>query len=273
MKQIFRIGWLQIQSNFHSVKYWIAILLQIAHTAFYSVKIKNLSLSMGNPVNMFDGYFLSNGSGYIMTVSFLIFILMVSDIPFVNDITLEERIRTSKKRWILGKMISIPISAFIIQVIVICTSFIILSSNGFLQNIWSRPFFQITQNMANGTIRYGGIYILKLFRPFEAVIIQAVLMILFESTQAVLLYILCIKFEKIVAYSVIVVIHIAGFFMNSLNRIQLLPFPHAVMEAMYSFEGNGSNYVRAFSYYSMLLVIEFVVLDLLIKGDKTNDLV
>ncbi|MGN0370002.1 MAG: hypothetical protein ACI4EW_05600 [Butyrivibrio sp.] len=273
MKQALRIGGLQIQNNFHSVKYWMAILLQAAHAVFYSVKMKDFSLGMGEPANVFDGYFLTTGSEYVITISFLIFLFMVSDIPFVNKITAQERIRTSKEQWVRGKIFSIPVSAVIMQITIILMSVIILSANGFCQNIWSRPFYQTAVNGGAGTLQYPGKDVLSLLRPFTAVLIQAVLIVLFETTQAVLLYILCLKFNKVISYAVIMVIHIAGFFMNAYCRVQFLPFPHTVMASMYSGDGNGSTYLNAFIYYAVFLVIEFICIEILIRRSKTNDLV
>lgn len=273
MKQGFKIGLLQIQNNFHSVKYWIAILLQVVQTMFYTLKIKNLSTSMGEPVNVFDGYLITTSSEYMLTVGFLIFLFMMSDIPYVNEITSAERLRTSKKQWIFGKILSIPVSAIILQITSIVTSILILAPNGFIQNIWSRPFYQITMGAGSGTLQYQGIGVLMNFRPYMAVIIQSTLLILFESSQVILLYILCINFGKIISYAIVVVIHIAGFFMNSINRIQFLPFPHAIMASMYSVNGNGSNFVRGCAYYAFILLALFWVLGTCIERGKYDELV
>lgn len=270
IKQTICIFKLQTEECFHSPKYIIALILQVVQVVYYTLKYRDYALNMGEPVNIFDGYFCATSSVYTLTIMFTIYFFAISDTPFINRITYQELLRTDREEWAVGKLGFLLLTAVLTQIVAVITSAVILLPNAFDSNVWSFPFFQLSVNHGaiGQSLEYTGVDLLYHFNPFQVACLQLLLNSLFLASQGMLLFLLSLFVNKVLAFSMVVAVHIIGFFMNGYGHIQVLPFPHSVISSMYSEGTNGCGIMTSIVYLSTLMLITGFIAVLMIDRSE-----
>lgn len=135
MKTVFAISWMDLRKLFKSVKLYMVIIIALFFLNDFTGSIRDMAEEMDVAVAPFL-YPLFLGSWTYRLFMFLLIVIMMSDVPFSDDAQLYLYIRTEKREWLWGKILSIFLMSVIFQgVFLLLTVVVLLPDVGF-HNEW-----------------------------------------------------------------------------------------------------------------------------------------
>lgn len=231
LRKIIRIGYVQLLKSLTTPCLWVALALQILQSLYRGLKFLNYAQALKCPVNCIEGYLCMLSSEYVVTVVMFIYLLAISDVPFLKLGYVGELTRVSRTQWYLGKIMFLLIVAVLQQMLMIGLSILILISQSFWGDIWSYSFYGVVNNMASQAfgLSYVGIDVMRHFTPLTAVLAQAGLMILVNLMMGIILLNISLIRGKILGYISLVVVHIVGFFIYDGSSYMWTPIQNVLI--------------------------------------------
>lgn len=229
---MFKICVHQLKKAFKSPRLYISICFGCVMQVVSVLPLLEYSDTIQKPLCVWESFVYYSCDTYIVATSFLGLIVMISDIPFTRGNEIYTLIRTSRRKWIAGKMLYLLCSCVIYYGSVMLFGMVYTSRSTYLGNIWSEALWNLTKQGGKGIgtlyFPYGHIMFLK---PFEAACSAFILQVGYGFLMSLILFFLNIKLPHTLGYFGTISIHAIGYFLILLTL--------SVKTVKYSLFGNS----------------------------------
>lgn len=208
----------------------------IYSTAYVLLPLRDLSAYFHEPLNCFEGFLTLLGNGFSMMVAVLVYLFLMIDYPDLTGNTLFVISRMGRKRWLRSQLAFVYLTAAVYLLAVFLFSLIMTADISFCANGWSNVIRQLlnAENIElrnQNTMAVLDASIQNYYRPYNAIIRNSILMYLQLVLFGQLQICLTVRFHKLAALLVNLVLVAAGaIFWNAHHWLQwLFPISNATV--------------------------------------------
>lgn len=170
----------------------------------YSLEIiKNYSLEMGEPINLFEPLAIFMSNFFIIPILVLTFAVLMIDFPDISANSTFMLIRAGRTRWYSGQIAFIYSAALSFIGIFFIYTAVITQSNAFVANVWSNAE-RLVNSLSYSKLRqdnpmaYLDLSIINNYSVSAATIYGVTLMVLHLALSSQLQMVLSLKFNKMI---------------------------------------------------------------------------
>lgn len=219
----------------------------------------------GSPVQLFEMYIVNGSLGLSFIGCFLGYLMLMSNAPFINELSSYEIVRSGKKRWIDAKITYVFLGCFIYSLFMLVVSclFTFFMGKSFVSATWS-------DSMSELAIRQP-LYAIKSFHlsfPYKEYIsavnpyMATVLTVICNSMYAVILSLIIMTVNLIssrnLGWLVASILHVWGYAVF-VNGGFWLPFRYSLfchaLPVWYFMPGTGMSIVGSLAFSVALILI------------------
>lgn len=144
-RTVFRLVRRIFQSWATNPRIYVAFLMNALVASVISTRLLGFSQYGGEPINMLEPFIISGSEANIAVFLPLSFFLLLADAPFVTTRTTYEMIRVGREDWVKAQLVYIFASGIVFYLLTALVSGLLVASNAFIANIWSKPLYLLTQ--------------------------------------------------------------------------------------------------------------------------------
>jgi len=212
---IYKIFKHQILNSLSSPRIYIGLIIGCVSQILSVIGLYDFSLALNKPLGLFEGFIYLNCDTYTSVVVFLGLLLFISDIPFTSPSETYLLLRTSKRKWVVGKILYLLIGTIIYYFIVMIAGVVYIFSNAFMGNIWSDPLRLLVTGYASNIASTYNVYfpyqhIIQL-SPYTAALSCFGLSTAYGFVMSLLVFILNLNFSRAISYAGTMVFHIVSY--------------------------------------------------------------
>lgn len=217
---MFKICRRQFAQSLLSPRFYIALLIGITIQSLNILPLLNYAEAINEPINLLDGFLLSNTDIFSLAASSLGIIIFVSDIPFTSQNETYILLRTTRIDWVAGKILYLVCACTVYYLIVFFMGAIIMAGNAYISNIWSQPLYLLASD-ASGTLQsrvglsFPG-YIMTAYQPYPAFVLCFMYSIAYAFILSLVTFLLNLKLPSATGYFLSVMFHVVNYFMVSI---------------------------------------------------------
>lgn len=264
------IGW------FRDLRILMSFLLGFSLVSAPCVNLSRLSILLNAPVQPLEPMILigSTYNQYVFTLLGLF--LLLSNAPFMNDMTIYETLRVGKKRWVTTQILYISISSAIYYVALALFTIlltVLVSATGItFQNVWGSGMKLLATQSPQFAIEKLGLLFpfpefLDKFSPVSAFFLTAASNILYGAILCLGLFVFNLKGYGSIGWAFMIILHIWGYLVMMNGPSHFLPYLSPIILAMPGYSSFGPPYIPLEASMATLL---FIALLFIIYGLRTN---
>ena len=187
----------------------------IYSTSYILLPLREISAYFREPLNLFEGFLTLLGNGFSMMVLVLVYLFLIIDYPDLTGNALFVIARLGRKRWLRNQLAFVYLTSAVYLLAVFLFSLLLTGDISFVANGWSNTMRQLltesnadlrTQNML--AVLHESIQ--NYYRPYEAMWKSTLLMFLQITLFGQLQICLTVRFNKLAAVFVNLLIVSAG---------------------------------------------------------------
>lgn len=144
-RTVFRLDRHIFQSWATNPRIYLAFLMNALVASVISTRLLEFSQYHSEPINVLEPLIISASEANIAVFLPLGFLLLLADAPFVTTRTTYELIRVGKEDWVKAQLIYIFVSGMVFYSFTALVSGLLVASNAYIANIWSKPLYLLTQ--------------------------------------------------------------------------------------------------------------------------------
>lgn len=215
---MFKICRHQLQMAFSSPKIYISLFFGSIMQIVSAMPLLDFSKKIQKPLCIWEGSVYFCCDTYIIAASFLGIIIMVSDIPFSSENETYTLLRTSRKKWVAGKILYLFCVCSLYYSCILLVSMIFIAENAYVGNFWSEPVYYLTKqaDWGDNSLYFPYSHIM-LLSPFKAAAVGFLLNIGYGFLMSLLLFLFNLKLLRSLGYFGTMMIHIAGYILTVLS--------------------------------------------------------
>jgi len=177
----------------------------------------DFSEKIQKPLCLWEGAVYFSCDTYIIAASFLGIIIMVSDIPFSGENETYTLLRTSRKRWVAGKILYLLCVCSLYYLCTLLVGMIFISENAYIGNFWSEPVYYLTKRADWGdtSLYFPYSHVMQML-PFWASAAGFLLNVGYGFLMSLFLFLFNLKFPRALGYLGTMMIHVAGYILTVL---------------------------------------------------------
>ncbi len=203
-----------------SPRVYIGLIIGCVSQILSVMPLYDYSLAIGKPMGIVEGYIYWNCDTYTSVVAFLGLLLFISDVPFTSSSETYILLRSTRYKWVLGKMLYLFVATVIYYFLVMVSGAVYLFQNAFIGNVWSEPLrYLVTGSTAEVASAYNVYfpypYILKL-SPYLAAFSCLGLSTAYGYVMSLLVFFLNFHFPRTLAYAGTMVFHTISYALTAL---------------------------------------------------------
>lgn len=198
----------------------------IYSTAYVLLPLRDLSAYFHEPLNCLEGFLTLLGNGFSMMVVVLVYVFLMIDYPDLSGNALFVISRLGRKRWLRSQLAFVYLTAAVYLLAVFLFSLILTADISFAANGWSNVIRQILSEEYITLRNQNPMAVLdasiqNYYRPYQAILWNTVLMYLQIVLFGQLQISLTVRFHKLTALLVNLVLVTAGaIFWNAHHWLQ-----------------------------------------------------
>ena len=278
---MFKICKYQLKQGLLSTRTYIALLIGITIEIVNIMPLLEFSKVLGEPLNIFDAFLYFNCNGFNAAIVFLGLIILVSDIPFTAHTENYILLRTTKKKWVLGKIMYLLVMCIFYYIVLFLVGWLFTSDNIYIGNFWSQPIYQLSkdqnfmfQTEYNVNFQYN--YLLTSFTPVIATVLSATLSICYGFIMSLFIFLMNLLFPRILGYFYSMLLHILNymliFIFTTHNFVKYSILGNNIL-IYHNFEGNkiGKYALTISQSYLLNIVIVIILIFFIIKSTYKYD--
>lgn len=262
-----------LRSTFYQLTSWrtdlkvlMAFAFGIVLSCISGYNYLNYANFLRSDVQVFEVYIINGSTGSTFLGIFLGNILLMSNAPFVDEITSYEFLRLGKKRWVESRVIYIILGCFFYSFIILVSSsiFSFILARVYLNNMWSGALSELAMNQPMYAIEkfkvafpYRGM--ISSINPYMATLLTVICNSLYSSLICMLIMCVNICNSHNFGWLIASIIHIGGYIIYA-NMGFLFPLKYSLfchgMVAHYFEEQSGFSMISTIS----VVIIIFIVL-------------
>lgn len=278
---MFKICKYQLKQGLISTKTYIALIIGIAIVIVNIMPLLKFSEVLNEPLNIVDGFLYFNCNGLNAAIAFLGLVILVSDIPFTASTENYLLLRTTKKKWILGKILYLLLMCIFYYVIIFLVSSLFISKNTYIGDYWSQPIYQLSNDKelilkTNYDVYFQYKYILTTYTPTIATIISANLSICYGFIMSLFIFLMNLLFPRILGYVYSMILHIINYmfvFIFTTGKFVKYSLLGNNLLTYHKFEGfsRGQNALSISQSYLINIVVIAILIYFIVKATYKYD--
>ena len=214
---MFKICKHQLHLAFSSPRIYISFFLGCVIQIISAMPLLDFSKRIQKPLCIWEGAVYFCCDTYIIAASFLGIIIMVSDIPFSSENETYTLLRTSRRKWVAGKILYLFSICSLYYFCIFLVGMIFIAENAYVGNFWSESVYYLTKQGEWGdTSLYFPYSHILLLSPFKATIVGFLLNTGYGFLMSLLLFLFNLKLSRSLGYFVTMMIHITGYILTVL---------------------------------------------------------
>lgn len=129
---------------------WLGYLVGMVLIINHSIGYVRYAASLGEPINVLEPFLVAANNPNTILFMILGWLLVISGVPFIDDISYYAVYRTNRKRWNNAVLLYICMQSVLYYIILIAATICIGLKNGYLANVWSYSIVKLASGiMAN----------------------------------------------------------------------------------------------------------------------------
>lgn len=214
---MFRIAVRQLQWTILKPEFYVCVMVGVMGYVFNTILFIRFSLYLGEPINILEP-FIAFSSNYVpVTISTLALLFLLSDLPYNAADDSFVLMRTTPRKWLLGKIIYLVMVCLVFYLAVAAATMLLSAPFAFLANIWSRTaevmsFDNPMLSVNLYRVMFHAPHILSGLTPIQAAIHSYLLVTLYSVTLGSVMLLLKILIAKqYVGLCAVYIIHALGY--------------------------------------------------------------
>lgn len=232
---MYRILKLQFFSWRTKAMTWLGFLLGISFSLSNALKIVRAAKRTGEWICVLEPTIVMGSSAWQSLFLLLGVLLILSDSPFLNDLTPAIVLRTSRKRWFAAQIVYIWLTSALYYLSVSVFSMLLCISVGYPENMWSHLLYAAASgSIHDAEIEFSNILFLKAYSPYWAFAITLFFQIAYAATLEMILFFCNTRLRR-GGICIVVLIHVLGYvlFLEGLTGIKKLSLLLHALPAMH----------------------------------------
>lgn len=221
---MFNICIAQLYRTFRSPRIYIALIIGCVMQIVSIEPLAKYAEIVGAPLCAFEGFIYLNCDTYVLSGTVLAALIMVSDIPFSSGNELFPLLRTTRRRWLLGKCLYILIVCFLFYGIIFLIGEFYILNNVYFKNEWSKPFQILSNDINGGLYEHYRVYLpyvnISKLTPVRTFIDSIVLSVLYVFSVSLVIFSCNMVLKKGISFFLGLMFHILNYVMTA-----VLPTP------------------------------------------------
>lgn len=196
-----------------SIRLYISLFIGCAIHIVSIMPLFEYAQRVGRPLSLLEGYVYFSCERYAVSAVFLCIAFLVSDIPFTSENETYTLMRTSRRKWLAGKILYLLFVCCLYYFVLFLIGMGFLSNNAYAGNFWSEPFYYLNCGMGveENSAYFPYTHILQL-SPLKAVFTGMTLNIAYGFTMSLILFFCDLKLPRTLGCAVTMLFH-AAFYM------------------------------------------------------------
>lgn len=213
----------------------IIIYLSVCFWAFIE-PYKQFSTQINSPMGFIEPFIIIESQPFSVPLLHLLMIVLICDIPVLDSSSKLVLCRIGKRKWMLGQLLFILLTIFLIQIIIFLTSLLSIADYSFFANGYSlvmRYASQGKSNIAESFIINDSI--LNQIRPYSIFLHSIILNSLYMLVIGIIQFCFALNSKRLFGLLLNIIVVGSGFcllYVNS-NLKWILPFSHTVYQGHY----------------------------------------
>ncbi len=210
-KSIGHVIYLQLSKWYRSPKAWLSFVLLIVIVGGMANDYARCAHSVGSQIQISEVFVAV--CSYRVSFMFYVFglSLLLSDAPFFDDNAVYYISRLGRKHWHFGIVAYIFLASFLYAVVILAIGLPFTLAKLSLHNEWSQVTHLISKNSLSIDVGQG-IYIspaiIKAYTPYEAMLMQLLLLILYGCFMSMMIYVVNLATKKGAGIIVALAVHV-----------------------------------------------------------------
>ena len=213
---MFEICKYQLRQGFFSIRTYIALLIGIVIEIVCIMPLGEFSKIINAPLNIYDAFLYFNLNSVNAVVVFLALVVLISDIPFTSHNENYVLLRTTKKKWVMGKILYLFIMCTFFYIVLFFVGTLFTADNFSCSNDWSKPLTTLSQD-TNGTLQteynvyFPYKYLITKYSPFETTVLSITLSIFYGFVMSLFIFLMNLLFPRVLGYAYSMILHLINY--------------------------------------------------------------
>lgn len=277
---IYKIFRHQFLNSLSSPRIYIGLIIGCVAQILSVIPLYDYSVALNKPLGIFEGFIYLNCDTYTSVVAFLGLLLFISDIPFTSPGETYLLLRTSKHKWVLGKILYLFVGTVMYYLAVLVVGIAYIFANAFIGNIWSEPLYLLTTGIPQSIASTYNVYFpyqhIMQLSPYVAVLSCFGLSVAYGFVMSLLVFVLNLNFSRAISYAGTMVFHIVSYAfaalipLNTARKYSLLGNSLLMYHDISNYFNNNTlpTITESFIMYIIfVVVISFIILHCIRKYD------
>lgn len=213
---MFRICVRQLRNLVFSARFYVALVIGISMQFVSIMPLLSFSQAIEKPLCIWDSFIYFNCDDYTASTAFLGLILLVSDIPFSSSNETYDLLRTSRQKWMMGKVTYLACVSLLYYLVISISGMLYIGGSAFGGNVWSDPLRILTQDTSGVLSLDFGVYfpyriVLSTLTPLHSYLLSLFLSAAYGFVCCLLLFWLNLILPRSLGFFLTIVSHIIGY--------------------------------------------------------------
>ena len=240
----------------------VVLILAIVMTVYQSMEYIGYAKEIGSIVNIFETYIMVTNNTTYSTVMFILFLVLFSDAPFMDNNSLYVVSRIGRYRWCIGKILYIIIATIVFNIICMLTAVIVSIPYSYPGDIWSSTFVSAVNGDAV-ELGYQAFFtnreVIYVFNPLKIALISKGLKILLNILMGMMLFVLNLANGKVLGYAVVSIMYFAEVTVSGMEIAKFM----LIQNSIFSMQ-NGFSDIRWTLMYFGGIIIGCIIIAMLV---------
>lgn len=213
---MFNICKYQLKQSLRSPRTYIALLIGVIIVIIDIIPFIEFSKSIGETLNIFDAFIYYNSNRFNVAITFFGLLILISDIPFTTQNETYIILRTSRIKWVLGKMLYLLVMCAFYYLVLLIVSIVFSTGLFNIGNEWGEPLYALAKDenliySEQYDVYFGYNYILAELTPVSATLISIGLDISYGFIMSLFTFLMNLLFPIILGYIFSMLMHILNY--------------------------------------------------------------
>ena len=211
MCKAFKLVGLQMRSWRSNPLTWLSFLLGLNFMFSPAIAYVRFAHALSQRVQIFEPFILAGSNKNTFMYIFLGVLMLLSDAPFVNDLSQNVLFRTSRRQWAGGYLFYIALCCLIYYTALLAFSILVACANGYTGNLWSYPMAQLAAGASvDSGLSFANLAFLQRFSPWQSALLTLFLQASYAFVFGAAMFILNMRFNRAVGTAIVLFLHAAG---------------------------------------------------------------
>ena len=242
----------------------VVLILAIVMTVYQSMEYIGYAKEIGEIVNVFETYIMVTNNNTYSTVMFVLFLVLFSDAPFMDNNSLYVVSRIGRYRWCIGKILYIIIATVVFNLVCMLTTVIVSIPYSYPGDIWSSTFLAVINGDAV-QLGYQAMFdnreVIYVFNPLKIALISMGLKILLNILMGMLLFVLNIVNGKVLGYAVVSILYFAEYTVSGMEIAKFM----LIQNSIFAMQNGFSDIKWTLMYFGGIIILCIIIAMLVIR--------